>query len=302
MKRLLTASLAIAAGLAFAQPQPAQALTISLAFVDSPTTDRFGVTTTTADFTPFGFANWNTAQIKSAIVAAVTEDYLGYPIGGLSPLTAGKQLAINFEATNTLTRPANGDPEYYYVAIGTATNVSGFLGQACTMCIRTATGRGPLLGTTTGDIVGSILTNEIAKVAVTATTNQQRVNLIAGTIAHEIGHALSLPHPTGPSANPGESAYSLMGTGTAPTYMPSSERIRDRDFSYAEFSQLMRAVGTRSPVDDPVTIAMADTDIPEPGMLGLLVLGSAILVLGGVRRTGNTTPAVEPAAAEPAAA
>lgn len=290
MKRLLIAGLALAAGLSLAQPKSADALTISLAFVNTPTTDKFGVTTTTADFAPFGFTNWSTSQIQSAILGAVAEDYLGYPVGGLSPLAAGKQLSINFVSTTSLTRPANGDSEYYFVAIGTATNVSGFLGQACTMCIRTPTGKGPLLGTTSGSIVGSVLTNEIAKVAVTATTNQQRLNLIAGTIAHEIGHALSLPHPQGPTANPGESAYSLMATGTSPTYMPSNQRVLDRDFSYAEFKQLMTAVGVRSPVPYGSTLAIADTDVPEPGTLGLLALGAVVLVAGGLRRTGSLTP------------
>ncbi len=298
MKRLMIAGLALAAGLAFAQPKSADALTISLAFVNSPTTDKFGVTTTTADFAPFGFTNWSTSQIQSAILGAVAEDYLGYPVGGLSPMTAGKQLNVNFVSSTGITRPTNGDSEYYYVAIGTATNVSGFLGQACTMCIRIPTGKGPLLGTTTGSIVGSILTNEIAKVSVAATTNQQRVNLIAGTIAHEIGHALSLPHPSGPTANPGESAYSLMATGTSPSYMPSSQRILDRDFSYAEMKQLMTAIGTRSPVNYPSTLVSADIDVPEPGALGLLGFGLAMLVLGGLRRNGGSAePAIQAAAA-----
>lgn len=297
MKRLLIAGLALVAGLSFAQPKPAEALTISLAFVNSPTTDKFGVTTTTADFAPFGFVGWDTSQIQSAILSAVTEDFLGYPIGGLSPMTAGKQLNINFVSSTGITRPTNGDSEYYYVAIGTATNVSGFLGQSCTMCIRTSTGRGPLTGTRTGSIVGSILTNEIAKIPVTPTTNQQRVNLIAGTVAHEIGHTLSLPHPSGPSANPGESIYSLMATGASPSYMPSSQRILDRDFSYTEMRQLMTAIGTRNPISYPTLIASADTELPEPGTLGLLGLGLAMLVFAGLRRTGGMTPSAQAAAA-----
>lgn len=94
-----------------------------------------------------------------------------------------------------------------------------------------------------------------------------------GTISHELGHRLSLlDHPSGAQANPGASAYSIMGTGASPTNMPNDQRILDRAFSYAEFDQLITAVGTQ------------ETSVPEPRVFWMSGVG--LLVLVGMRLRG----------------
>jgi hypothetical protein len=118
-----------------------------------------------------------------------------------------------------------------------------------------------------GTIFGSSLTDSIAALLPLASNDQHRIQLLAGTVAHEIGHGLGLPHPPGPLANPGESAWSVMATGASPSLMPSAERIKDRDFAYSEFSTLITNVGLRvaTPVPEPTTGAML--------ALGVLALG-----------------------------
>ena len=275
--RTLLATAAIATGFGAALPQHAAALTISLDFVTGPTTDVFAVGTTTATYGAYGFTGLSTAQIQISIYNAVVMDYLGFPditANALSPLAAGKQLNLSFVTSSSAVAPGNGDPEYYHVAIGNSTAVQVFLGQACFTCVRTAGGVGPT-GVSNGNIVGSILVDNIAGLASLATTDQQRINLLAGTVAHEIGHTLSLDHPLSATANPGASTFSLMATGASPTNMPNSDRILDRSFSYVEFSQLIGAVGVHDA-----------QSVPEPASALILAFGGAIVMLR--RRTART--------------
>ena len=261
------ASAALAFGLAAATPDDAKALTVSLNFVSSLTTDMFGVKTNTANYTPYGFTGMNTAQIQAAILSSLIDDYLGYPTIGAdasSPLPVGKELDINFVIGSGA--PSNGDSEYYYVAIGNRAEPYGFLGQACLSCVRDETsGTGPN-GVSNGAIVGSILVDNIAlSLASLASSDDERINLLEGTIAHEIGHALSLEHPRGALANPGDSTFSLMATGASPTTMPNGERVKNRAFAYSEFNQLITAVGLRD----------VQSTVPEPSSLALVGLALA---------------------------
>jgi hypothetical protein len=248
----------------------AQSLTIVLDFVMGPTTDVFGGDTTTANLAAYGFTGLTNTQVRDATLAAVMIDFHGYPTVGMdpsSPLANGQELDIDFElGFNNFTAPMNGDPEYYYFAIGDATGGETFLGQACLGCIRTPVETGPNGGAVSGMTLGSIMTNNIATLAGLATSDEQLINLLVGTISHEIGHALSLNH-NGVAANPGASAYTLMATGGSPFNMPNNQRVLDRSFSYAEFDQLIDAVGVR---DEP-------TVVPEPGTW---LLFSTALVMG----------------------
>lgn len=260
--------LALAACLSLGSAREASAMTIILDFVTGSTTDIFNVGTTTANYAPYGFTGLTTSQIEQGLLAEVMDDYLSYPTVGAdpnSPLPNGKELDLYFElGHDSTTAPSNGDSEYYYVAIGNKTTGDTFLGQACYGCLRPTPGWAD-----NHDIVASILVDNIASLAGLAATNAQRFNLLAGTIAHEIGHALQLDHPTSQIPNPGESAYDIMATGAAPTSMPNGERVKDRAFSYADFQLLINNVGLR---DVP-------SEVPEPAALALFVLGGGLLFL-----------------------
>lgn len=265
--------LTLAAGIAFVTPRPAEALTISLDFVTGATTDIFSVGTTTANYAAYGFSSMSTAQIQTALLAAVTSDYLGFPTTGanaLSNLPNGKQLNINFVMGNSTSAPTNGDTEYYFVAIGNVTTGNTFLGQACYQCVRKPVLTGPNFGLTNGSLVGSILVDNISGLAGLAGSDAQRINLLAGTISHEIGHSLGLDHPLSALANPGGSIYSIMATGAAPTSMPNGQRVLDRDFAFSEFDLLISSVGIRDA-----------ESVPEPNTM--LLFAGAMLVLGHIR-------------------
>jgi hypothetical protein len=262
-------SLALVAGLSVATPKPAQALTVVLNFVPSATTDIFGTGTLAESFSTWGFTGLNLAGVRNAVLGAVTNDYLGYASVGAnaaSPLPNGKELKINFTSSVGLTGPGNGDTEWYYMAIGDANPNQTFLGRACLACVRNSSGVATVAN---GSIFGSTLTDSIFSLLALATSDAQRINLLAGTVAHEIGHGLGLVHPNGALANPGASAYSVMGTGAGPTNMPNSERVKDRAFAYSEFSTLIQNVGLRDAV----------SPVPETSTTLMLALGLAVLGL-----------------------
>jgi hypothetical protein len=260
-------SVALVAGLGMVAPKPAQALTVVLDFVSVATTDQFGVGTLPETFFTWGFTGLNLAGVRAAVLDAVNNDYLNYPTFGAnpqSPLPDGKQLNINFVTSVGQTLPGNGDSEWYYMAIGDANPNVGFLGQACLGCVRNSSGVSTVAN---GTIFGSTLTDTIASLLSLATSDAQRINLLAGTVAHEIGHSLTLVHPVSALPNPGASTFSLMGTGASPTLMPNAERVKDRSFAYTEFSSLIQSVGLRnvSPVPETGTTLMLT--------MGLVMLG-----------------------------
>jgi PEP-CTERM motif len=271
-------SAAVALSLGLATDRDAQALTVMLDFVNSATTDLFDVGTLPETFATWGFVGMSLADIRTATLTAVQNHYLGYPsfaTNALSPLPAGFVLDIKFENSNGLTAPTNGDSEWYYMAIGDANPNQGILGQACLGCVRNTLGNSSVAN---GAIFGSTLTDSIASLLALATTNAQRINLLAGTVSHEIGHGLGLPHPSSALPNPGASAFSVMATGAAPTSMPNIERTKERDFAYTEFAQLINNVGV-----------VAVSPIPEPGTWLMMGLGLVGVGFGARRKAQPVT-------------
>ena len=262
--------------------EKAEALTVLLNFVSGPTTDINNVGTLPESFASWGFTGMSLTDIRSATLAAVQNHYLGYPsfaTNALSHLPVGFELDINFAWSNGLAAPINGDTEWYYMAIGDANPNQGFFGQACLGCVRNSAGVSTVAN---GAIFGSTLTDSISGLPNLADSNTQRINLLAGTVSHEIGHGLNLVHPNGQALNPGASLWLVMATGASPSLMPSAERVKDRDFSYGEFSRLMQTVGLRH-----VTV------VPEPGTW--LLMGLGLVAVGVACRKA-------PVAAEPVAA
>jgi hypothetical protein len=255
-KGAMTAAVALSLGLA--TDRDAEALTVLLNFVSGPTTDRNNVSTLPETFASWGFTGMSLTDVRNATLAAVQNHYLGYPsfaTNALSPLPAGYELNINFEWSNGQTAPVNGDTEWYYMNIGDANPNQGFLGQACLGCVRNSAGNSTVAN---GTMFGSSLTDTISGLLGLATSNAHRINLLAGTVTHEIGHGLSLVHPSGQAPNPGASLWSVMATGASPSLMPSTQRILQRDFSYVEFNTLINRIGTREvmPIPEPSTYLM----------------------------------------------
>ncbi|WDE09919.1 PEP-CTERM sorting domain-containing protein [Thalassomonas haliotis] len=240
--------------------KPVKASTIILDFTSNPSTNIFGVSTNAFDSSPFGFTGLSHSQVIESIFDTVVDDFFGYMYPSLPP---GKELDLDFEIGAIGSGPLSGDSDYSYFKIGEDyLNQTGALGHACLSCALTDN-----FSYSAGAVVGSIFTDNLLGLAQLALTDEDRINLIAGTTSHEIGHALSLPHPTSAEANPGESRFGLMGTGASPTSMPNGERILDRAFSYSNFEQLISAVGLRDII----------VDVPEPGTVMLMLLSLTLL-------------------------
>lgn len=277
LRRALLASASVAALLS-AVPQQAQALTLLLNFTttnvtespDGPGTSTIGQ----ADFSTWGFTGMTLPTIMSSVLASVNQAYLMYPtvdVNALSPLAAGKQLNISFESvTSGSALPSNGDSEYYYFGVGKTTGGGeDELGHAWYGGVRNLS---MVAVAPIGSMVGVNFTDNLQGLTSLATTDAERINILAGTIAHEFGHALSLDHPALTLPNPGDSAFSIMATGAEPSNMPDGERLKARAFSYAEYATLIQTVGVRDV-----------SPVPEPSSYALLMLGLGVVLVARKR-------------------
>ena len=252
----------------------AQALTFILDF-STTSTDIFGEQTGAADFSTFGFTGLTDAEAELETFYAVGDHFLNYPSNSFdssSLLPDGWELDLDFVTGAFGSAPSNADSEYYYMKIGDGLSGAGatnpnIFGQACLACVRDASGIGPNFGLTSGAIVGSIWTDHIDNFSFLAADDAELINLIAGTISHEIGHTISLAHTGAKDANPGESLWGVMGSGA--TAMPVEQRVLDREFTYAKFGELINAVGIREVADN--------NTVPEPHLCVMFGLGFLML-------------------------
>lgn len=272
-----------------------QATTIVLDFDTASKFDAFGQETGTFNASPFGFTGMSNSQIQQAILTRVGDHFHAYPsvVDDInSPLPVDMELDIDFEIGFYGSAPVNGDAEYYMMSVGTglsgsnATN-AGIYGAACLSCVRDPAGNANIYNIPMGTGIGSIWTDHITSSAYLASSNQDLVNLIAGTISHEIAHSLSLEHAGAQSPNPGDSAWGVMGSGA--TSMPNSQRILNREFTYTNMANLITSVGLRAAADTTSQVGQPAT---------WLLLLAALLGLRGSRMahvaSGKTRPSIHP--------
>lgn len=266
----------------------ASALTIILDFnepAQANTTDIFGNVVQTFDVTSFGFVEADRAMIQNAIFNAVVTDYRGIftdAQNALSPLPDGFELDIDFEIGDFGVAPSNGDTEFYYTQIGT--RVSGphnGLGVAGTNSARDAAGNPHAIN---GRMVGSIFANNINGLSGVGTQLSSGLispttHAIAGTLSHEIGHAVSLAHLNVAASLTPSGLNPLMGTGAID--LPNAARIVDREFAISGFNaqaggaaqahiaQLMGSIGTRAL---GVAVPEPSTALPLLLLMGLMAL------------------------------
>ena len=228
--------------------QPANALTFVLDFNEPEqgnTTDDLEITVGTFDVTQYGFTDSDFDTIATSILETVESHYLDIPTvseNSNSPIPDGRELDIDFEIGTIFTEPTNSDPDYYFVQIGdyiseNNPNIdgisSGTLGIAASSGARDENGNAPFGN---GLAVGSVFTDHISNLVdpnnpSLATTT----NAIAGTLSHEIGHALSLEHVYKEgSVTPGN-VPPILGTGAFD--LPNIDRLGNRAFSFSASGQ-----------------------------------------------------------------
>ena len=266
----------------------ASAITIVIDFNDvgqPNTTDIFGNSVSDFSVTSYGFTQGDYGTVTNAILGELRNDYYGIPTQATlagSPIPAGFELDIDFEIGDFGTAPTNGDTEYYTAQLGTGVSgphVAGTFGVAGGSTIRTSSGQANPFGLNNGDVVVSVFTDNIQGLggvgnALSSGNLSATMHAINGTLAHEIGHALSLAHIQKSGAITPNGGAPIMGISSLG--ITGNDRINDREFALSGFGangnpqfhiqQLVSAVGLRA--------------IPEPSSLTMLLIGG----IGMLRR------------------
>lgn len=233
----------------------ANALLIKLDFSTIGSSDKWGNITNDFDITQAsGLTGFSFDQVTHAILAAVQEDYYSTSYAFID---SNQQLDIDFMIAPVTSDVSSIDGNNYTVQIGSAQagNTDKGLGVACTACIK------PFLSEPINSIFASVFSNTIFNTLASTVGGlwdlTEVTNAIAGTLSHEIGHALGLSHPGSAQTNPGESLFGIMGTGYPPTSMPNAERLKNRAFSHTNMAILVNNLGLRSvPIPEPSTVAL----------------------------------------------
>ncbi|REJ64728.1 MAG: PEP-CTERM sorting domain-containing protein [Planctomycetota bacterium] len=283
-------------------PLRAEALTIVVDFKDfgEPVTpDIIGGEVGFFDIASFGFADTtaNRTTLYNSILSELERDYHDIPTVGqnpLSPIPDGHELDIDFVIGDVGTAPSNGDTEFYYMLVGTGVvkPSANTLGQAFQDAVRDSSGNHSIF-IPNGIVVGSVFTDSINGLgfltppnALTSGNLSFTTHAINGTLAHEIGHTVSLDHLDKALAVTPNGLPPLMATGAID--LPNQDRLFDREFSFSGFdsqdggaarmylSQLVDALGTR-----PVPL----TAVPEPSTIVLAAVG--FVGLCWLRRRGG---------------
>lgn len=251
---------------------------------EAATGDRVGA----FDAGAFGFATEaDRDMLIDSVMTALRSAFYDIPTANLdsrSPIPQGQMLDIDFVVGSIGQAPFAGATDYYFVQVGSALagpNTSGgTLGVASSNAVRRANGQ--MGAHRAGAIVASVFTNAIVGLrgvgdALYSGNLEASINAIVGTLAHEIGHALSLNHETKASAVTPRGWAPLMGTGAID--LPNSDRVFPREFSLISqtkngveqhhVAQLVSALGLR---DRPAAA------IPEPAAL---VQAATVLALAG---------------------
>lgn len=229
----------------FLNATTANALTFVLDFNDANqenTFDIYKAEVETFDLNSYGFAPTDFNLVTNSVLNKVESHFYDIPTKSnyfgatTSPIPDGKELDIDFEIgeINTFT-PNEGDRDYYFLQIGSAVSSDvNFLGQAGLNTVRSSNGTVDSLFQR--QVIGSVFTDNINGMGGLGNTLRSgnleaTTNAIAGTLSHEIGHALSLDHVYKGQSETFGNVPPLLGTGALD--LPNRDRIRDRTFSFS---------------------------------------------------------------------
>ena len=268
MKRSITSTLAIILLLTavFGSPfKRANALTFVIDF--DPVAIYGGLNTvamSSFDVTPYGFSSGQRNTVINSIMTELRNDFHNIISPSIQP---GMQLAVGFvEGTiGDFGATANGDSNYYYIAVGEANNASEPLGEAFPNAAFGAV----------GNTIGAVYTDEIFSSVFnahgTAGDLFQMTHVIEGTLAHEIGHTLGLDHCNFAGAATPNGLDPIMASGA--TGLPNSNRLNDREFS----TSCTISGGTQTSIDRLITnVGLEDMPVvPEPATILIFGIGLA---------------------------